>query len=253
MNKKFGVLFLSLFLILSIIFVTAIENPLEDKLDDLEEVGEFIDDEDVRSEYLTQEWTKLLEKTQAGKIILGIGNFLSKISPIFKVILGVEYSLSWAFVFAIIIWLIFFIFILGPADAFFPNKLFSIIGAFIITSLIGISGSIKKILDILIINLVDNQRAIWISIIIAIILIVLFRFLGKAIGDWFKKTKEEAKKEKTKEAEETIRTKGEIYQKGMRRGGEGKRRGQFVSKRAVERYNRRFGDKVSKERFDKKK
>ena len=119
--------------------------------------------------------------------------------------------------------------------------------------MIGISGSIKKILDILIINLVDNQRAIWISIIIAIILIVLFRFLGKAIGDWFKKTKEEAKKEKTEEAEETIRTKGEIYQKGMRRGGTGKRRSQFVGKKLAERYNRRFGDNVSKKRFDKKK
>ncbi len=216
MNKKIGVLFLSLFLILSITFATAIENPLEDKLNDLEEVGELIEDEDVRSEYLKKEWTGILEKTQAGKILLGIGNFLSKISPIFKIILGVEYSLSWAFVFAIAIWTIIFIFILGPADAFFPNRLFSIIGSFIITSLIGISGSIKKILDALT-NILDNPRAIWISIILAIILMVLFRFLGKAIGDWFKKIKEEAEKQKTEEAEAIIRTKGEVIKKSFKK------------------------------------
>jgi len=214
MNKRIGVLFLSLFLILSITFATAIENPLEDKLDDLEEVGELIEEEDVRSEYLKKEWTEILEKTQAGKILLGISNFLSKISPIFKVILGVEYSLSWAFVFAIAIWTIIFIFILGPADAFFPNKLFSIIGAFIITSLIGISGSIKKILDALT-NILDNPRAIWISIILAIILMVLLRFLGKAIGNWFKKIKEKAEKEKIEEAEKIIRVKGEITKKDL--------------------------------------
>ena len=113
MNKKFGVLVLFLIVVLSITLVIAIENPLSDKIEGLEEsvgnVEEFIEDKDVRSEYLTNEWTKVLDKTRTGKILLWMSNILSKFSPVFKVILGVGYSLSWAFFFSVAIWIMFFV------------------------------------------------------------------------------------------------------------------------------------------------
>ena len=70
MNKKVGVFILLFFTVFSISFATAIENPLEEKVEDLEEkvenVGGFIEDEDVRSEYLKKEWTERLEETKTG-------------------------------------------------------------------------------------------------------------------------------------------------------------------------------------------
>jgi len=256
MKKKVGVFILLFFTVFSISFATAIENPLEEKVEDLEEkvenVGGFIEDEDVRSEYLKKEWTERLEETKTGKILVKISDFLSKLSPLFKVVLGIEYSLSWNFFFAIAIWLIIFILILGPSDAIFSNKFSSISVAFIISSLVGISGSIRKLLDALN-KLIESPVTILISIIVAIILMALSYVLGKTINDWIKKTKEKTKKEQIERAEEMILTEGKLYEKEMRRGGEGKRRSQFVKKKYVERYAQRYGENAAKKRFSKKK
>tara|TARA_Y100000310_G_scaffold240533_1_gene244357 strand:- start:44 stop:829 length:786 start_codon:yes stop_codon:yes gene_type:complete len=261
MNKKFGVAVLFL-IVLSITLVIAIENPLEERVDDLEEkvedVEEFIEDKDIRSEYLTKEWTKFLEKTSAGKILLWMSNILSKFSPVFKVILGVGYSLSWAFFFSVAIWIMFFVVLLGPIDAMFYNKLLAIATSFIVASLIGLAGIIKKILGILV-TVVDSTLAIWLSVIAGGILIFILYAVGQRMGEQIKKSKKKSEEEATKRAQKEIQAAGEVaeksfeYESGMRRGGTGKRRSQFVGKKLAERYNRRFGDNVSKKRFDKKK
>jgi hypothetical protein len=259
MNKKFGVLVLFL-IVLSITFVIAIENPLNDKIEDLEEkvgdVEEFIEDEDARSEYLTKEWTKLLEKTSAGKILLWISNVLSKFSPVFKVVLGVEYALSWAFFFSLAIWIMFFVMLLGPIDAFFYNKLLAIAASFIVASLIGLAGIIKKILGILI-NIVDSALAIWLSIIAGGILIFILYAIGQRIGEQIKKSKKKSEEENTKRAQKEIQAAGEVaekefeYKPGMRRGGTGKKAGRFVKKDVAKRYAQIHGDKAAKERIKK--
>jgi ABC-type multidrug transport system fused ATPase/permease subunit len=230
MKKVFGILFVVL---LTTSFVFAQDIPFGEELDELEEgvedFEEFVEDEDVRSDYLKQEWTKLLDKSKVGKVLLGISNFLSKFSPLFKVILGVEYSLSWAFIFAVAIWLMFFVLLLGPAESLFPNKLSSIAISFIVTSLIGISGIIKKFVDILT-NVIENPTAIWISIIIAILLIFILQFFGKKIGKLIKKSKEKFEKEETEKAQKKIQVAGKLaemgfkYKSRMRRSGKGKKK-----------------------------
>ena len=195
MNKKFGALIIFLFLTLSITVAIAIENPLEDGIDNLREefenISDITEDEDARSEYLTQEWTKLLEKTKAGKILLGISNFFSKLSPLFKIILGIEYSLSWAFFLAVLIWLTLFLILNPVVSVIFDNRIIGIIASIIITSLIGISGTIKKAVDT-ISEIVTNKTILTISIIITILIVIIGYFLGKIFGKYLENLREES-------------------------------------------------------------
>ena len=215
MNKKFGVLVLFLIIVFSVTSSTALENSLEKITEKAGNIGEFAENEEVRSEYLKKEWTKILEKTNSGKILLSISNFFGKFNPLYKIILGVEYSLSWAFFLACLIWLMIFLFLLGPLGAMFEKKLFAIVGAFAITSIIGINGIIKKALD-RISDVVNNPKAIWISIILAIFLVAIFRAIGRLIKKWIEKEKEKAEKEKTEKAEKKIQAAGKVAEKNLK-------------------------------------
>lgn len=128
--------------------------------------------------YLKQEWSKILEKNQFGRVILSIGDFFSVLSPVFKILIGVEYSLSWYFTFAFIIWIAFFVFFLKLGRGAFPGKIFIILPlAFIITSFIGISGAIVDILNTLAF-LISDPIAIWIAFFIALFILALFWKFG---------------------------------------------------------------------------
>lgn len=219
MNKKFGALIIFLFLTLSITVAIAIENPLEDGIDNLREefenISDITEDEDARSEYLTQEWTKLLEKTKAGKILLGISNFFSKLSPLFKIILGIEYSLSWAFFLAVLIWLTLFLILNPVVSVLFDNRIIGIIASIIITSLIGISGTIKKAVDT-ISEIVTNKTILTISIIITILIVIIGYFLGKIFGKYLENLREESEKTKTEESEKKIQALGKVSEKELK-------------------------------------
>ena len=76
------------------------EEDLENKVNNVRQGVNVIANNQARQEYLQQEWTKVLNKTSTGKILVKISDSIKKINPFFKIVLGVEYSLSWQFFFA---------------------------------------------------------------------------------------------------------------------------------------------------------
>ena len=88
------------------------EAPLVNEIVEGQEKYQQFTDEN-RSEYLQKEWRALLEKNTIGKVFFKIFDILS---PVFKVILGVD-VISWAFFFALAIWLTLFLFLIHPAKA----------------------------------------------------------------------------------------------------------------------------------------
>tara|TARA_Y100000310_G_scaffold345546_1_gene466328 strand:+ start:1830 stop:2495 length:666 start_codon:yes stop_codon:yes gene_type:complete len=216
--KKAGAL--SILLILSISLIAAQDFAgIEQGLEDLEEKGEqaeelvdTITDEEARAQYLKKEWTKILEKTKAGKIILSISDFLAKFNPLFKIVLGVEYSLSWAFIFSVLIWLILFGLIFLPASSIFDNKLTGLITTIVITSLIGIGGVIKKAIDFL--SLMINN--IWIALVSLLIALAVAFLIGKMMKQSIKEEKEESKKEKTTRHRKIIKTEAKVAEEELK-------------------------------------
>jgi len=64
-------------------------------------------------------------------------------------ILGVEYSLSWSFIFAIAIWLALFLFLIYPMDEITNNNFLGILASAVVVSIIGTTGIIKNAVDII--------------------------------------------------------------------------------------------------------
>ena len=155
--------------------------PNQDQIDKLQEnANQF---SDSPSDYLNQEWTKILEKNQFGRGILAFGDILHSLNPIIKVILGIDYSFSWYFLFAFLIWIAFFIFFFQLGKGVFQGKIIiGILISFIITSFMGMSGAIKQIDDALALFVKNSFLAIIIFLITVVIILLLSYF-----GDFFSK------------------------------------------------------------------
>lgn len=89
-------------------------------------IGKNLSDEEKRDAYLKQEWSKILEKSNAGKVILRVGKVFEALSPVSKIFIGIEYSLSWIFFLSLAFWIAIVIIIYKPiknfiqADAWVP-------------------------------------------------------------------------------------------------------------------------------------
>jgi hypothetical protein len=183
-----------------------------EKIQDLPQTPE--EASNVTTTYLKQEWTKILDKTQAGKVILKISDFLTYLNFFWKPVFGIEYSLSWAFIFSIAIWAILFYLVFGPLTAITKNKIVSIIGGFCIASLVGTAGIIKKAVDLLGF-VIANTWIAWISLVIAILIMFLIGALSGQLKAYLKKQKEQAEKDKTERAQKIIQTQGKIAEKEL--------------------------------------
>lgn len=172
-------------------------NSLENKVKNLNERVEQIARGETREEYLRKSWEEILNKSSMGKILLNISNSLKKINPFFKIVLGVEYSLSWQFFFATVIWLFIFCILRPITETIFKSKLFSIIGSFAITSIIGISGVIKKSTDLI----SKNINSPWLVSLLFIILIILVVIAIKSSKFWKELRKKERKRQEKKDQE----------------------------------------------------
>jgi ABC-type multidrug transport system fused ATPase/permease subunit len=173
---------------------------------------------DIGTKYLKQEWTKILEKTQTGRILLKVSDLLGSLNFFWKPVLGMEYSLSWLFIFAVAIWLILFFIIYGLLSAIFGNKISGIIGGFCVASLVGLSGVIKKAVDLLSFA-IKNVWIAWLSLFIAIMIMFLIIHFSGGLKAYSQKQKEQAEKEKTERAQKIIQTKGEIVEEELEESG----------------------------------
>jgi hypothetical protein len=171
---------------------------------------------ETRDEYLKKEWKKIFSKN---KYLSPIFNFFDKIlnffNPFFKIVLGVEYDLSWAFIFALAIWMILFMFLYQPVGALFNNTAFGIIGSFIITSLIGLSGVIKKAVELLS-TAITERWLIGIAIFVTIIIGIIIVYFGGNLKKFIEQQKEKHEKEKTEQHRKIIETSADIEKEKMK-------------------------------------
>ncbi len=199
--KKLSGLFL-IFLLFGILFYFQIisadlGSSLDEKVAGIEEGIEKIEDiaKDDSGEYLKQEWTKILQNTEGGRRVLVVNNFIATyFNWFFKLVLGVEYSLSWAFVFSILVWVGLFLFLINPISSFSQNKLVGGVSAFLVSSLIGLAGGIKVFVNI-VSSFVDNRFLFWISLIVLIILVLVMNILGRYVSKYITQSKERFEKE----------------------------------------------------------
>ena len=162
-----------------------------------------------KSAYLTQQWGDLLGRARyIGPVFKGINSFFSFLNPFFRIVLGYGYGLSWAFIFALSIWLIIFFFVKPILSQLLKNSLLGLIASIAVASLVGLSGVIKKTVDLLT-TMINNAWIAWISLALAIILAFLFSMIGKKIKAKIEKMKKEAEEEKTTIAQQTIQAEGE--------------------------------------------
>jgi hypothetical protein len=169
---------------------------------------------EAETAYLKQEWSKIFEQNEAGRIVLAFGNVLTSLNPIFKIIVGVEYSFSWYFTFAFLIWIAFFVFFFSLGRAIFLGKfIIVLILSFIITSFIGMSGAIREI-DNVLASFVNDTVTASLILLLAFVIIFLLSKLGfslsKIAEDYLKDLKEQKVEEDKKIIEATA--------KGIREG-----------------------------------
>ena len=221
MNTNKLLTFILILFLLNSFFVSAQLDGLQEGVDNLDKNLEGArdlaeDPETTASNYLKQEWTKIFEKNKFGRIILAMGNVLNSLNPVFLLVIGVEYSLSWYFIFAFLIWLAFFIFFFQLGRGIFPEKKIIVIPlAFIITSLIGISGAIVQVTD-LASEIVNDPLSIAIAFIISLIVLALIVKFTWQIAIFLRKTKEKWEKLKLKGDTKLIGATAEGLRKGFK-------------------------------------
>ncbi|MBS3090872.1 hypothetical protein J4217_00295 [Candidatus Pacearchaeota archaeon] len=167
--------------------------------------------EDIKTKYLQREWNQIIDKNAIAE---PIQRFLISINPFLKAVLGVEYALSWAFFFAIVIWISLFVFLQPIAEVLFKGKLFGILGAFIVASLIGLSGTIKRAVDMLTF-VINNTWILWISVVVAIVITIILHRLGISFEQKIKQSKEAATKEQAERDRQILRTDAKVTKKDL--------------------------------------
>jgi ABC-type multidrug transport system fused ATPase/permease subunit len=141
--------------------------------------------EEQRTEYLKKEWAGILGKSESfGPTIRAFDSFFTGINPFTRLILGIEYSLGWAFIFAVLTWIVLFVLLYDPLRLVFGRKLFGFVGAFAIASLIGLAGIIKRFVDLLE-SPVTGKFSVAILFFIYLVAVVVIKTSVGGVWKWF--------------------------------------------------------------------
>jgi len=198
-------LVLSFILILLISFVSAQLSDLEEKVNQLEEgrdkFDEVIDNPNiVAQDYLTQEWTKILETKEWGKGILATKDLLIKANPLFKIILGVEFELSWLFFLVLFLWIVLFIYVYRTFHLYgFFSEGIGIMISFLIMVIIS-TMRIPLIIGEWIVGIISIASSPWIQIVfifLLILVLIIATYFSKSVEEFFKQAR--VRREKMKE------------------------------------------------------
>ena len=222
--KKIGVLSLFIFaiLILSILNFAVIQaqelgdSGLPPNLENLQNQGENIKEgwQEQNTTYLKQEWISIIEKNKYLKPILGtLDKILTFLSPLFKYTLGVDYSMSWAFIIALIIWMALIVIIYTPTKEILElNFWLSLIASFIIASL-SAHFSMKYILS-LFENILLNKWFVYLFILLWIFLIFLYYLIFRNLGRGIRESKKKEAEKRREYKQEVLEKVGDIKLKG---------------------------------------
>lgn len=196
---------IALFLLAPIVSAADLTPALGDlpqNVEKLDEVRENLQNNQTREQYLRQEWVNLLEKNEAGRFILAIGNVLDLLSPLFILFLGIPYSFSWLFFLSLIVGAWIFQLIYKPLkEATNIGKLFSTIISLAVLGLTARFGALQKGIN-LISALFINKWTISLFIVVGFILMIIYtrimRKMGKKFAEDKKKALEERREDKNK-------------------------------------------------------
>lgn len=171
----------------------------------IEDVENKLTDEEARNQYLKQEWDKiLLENKYVGSIYGFTKGVLVFLNPFFKVILGIEYSFSWAFFLALLLFIAFFIIAYIPFKNYIlvEYQTLAIIAGLIVASLISLS-AMKKIISLLGLILINIYYTM-IFALAAILLLLLYAIINKKFGAKLKAEMKKAAEERRERKAKTI-------------------------------------------------
>ncbi len=174
-------------------------------------------DEDLREDYLRKEWTTVLEKTTFGPALLAFSSLLNRLDPFFMYALGMHYTLSWAFIAAVLIWFSLFYLVLGPFNTLFANnKLAAILSSFAVSCIVGSVGVIKAAVDLLAM-IVKTWWLILIVIAVLVIILLVMKKLGKNFQKMIEKEKEKSAKVQTEEDRAILHVEAENSRRALKK------------------------------------
>lgn len=251
MKKGLFVLIISL-LVLSII---PIAKAVEDPSDTSQVIGsEFginpdaipTDPDQIKAQYLKQEWAELLNKSAAGPYIAKAQNAIQSIDPFFNVLLGLPFAFSWFFFITIALWIALLtsgINLLTILEVYFKPKNYAVLAKWIAVIILFIALSTVRIPRYLAAGAISiiSLAGHWaIQLILALVLLIIVIFLAqytRTIKRKFLKIKEAKKikssakeiKEQEKETEKLKENlqKGKYQKKSMREEAEEQAREEF--------------------------
>lgn len=203
MNKKYMLpkIFLAIMILLILTKITLaqteIPNPIDSEelkkiQEDKEKLEEFATEED-KSEYLSREWTNFLRET-------GYLNWVYKANPILKFLFGQEFSLSWAFVAAIIIWLG-VVSIYYQFSSFLFNKTLTSLAIAILVGAITSNLLTPKILE----KVTPLIKTFWNNFLLLLALVILFVILNQISRTIKKIIKKKIERNRIERLEEEVK------------------------------------------------
>ncbi len=169
--------------------------------------------EGFKDKYLSREWSDLISKN---KYLGPIHNFFLENQTIFKVLFGDPYAISLTFLLVFVLWL----FIAVKSGQIIESSGIlkggsTIIAGFVFTILLAQTTLLRTIAK-LCLDLVTKAENLWMRLIVAIVLIVLF-FIASYLVSMFRKSAIENKKKKKFEEMEEKTEEVEAMTEGLKK------------------------------------
>lgn len=214
MKKKRVLSFVVVFLIVVYLFggvlaassLDGVESQFDEGREKLEGVKGGIDtltEKEQREEYLKEEWTKILGKTSFGSFIVSVGEFLEKLNPVFKLLIGIEFSLSWIFFLSLIMWIAIIVIVYKPLKEVgqFDGGL-SFLISLGVAILAAQGGAIQLGLNLYLLPIFEDPWMLGLAALITVIIMISYwiylKKTGKTLRDMLKKAREEKREERAR-------------------------------------------------------
>lgn len=202
-----------LLVLFSLIFVSAVSEPTVEGIGagDVEAIESVIESLPIDPDTGKPDFSKYDFKTKADIRIAAINEY---VGPITKVLFGVELTLSWIFVFSVLLWLLLIEVILMPVSEIFDwNLWWSLLGSGIIATL-AMQGFGKNF--VVMINVLVTQWYIGLTVVaFSFVFGFFYSVIMKYAGAWVEHQKEMAVKTKTARDRAIISASAEVESKRL--------------------------------------
>jgi hypothetical protein len=191
MKKELLIFSLLLFLVINLTIAAEVSDITDSEtLNNLRDAKKTLENPDeIKEKYLQKEWTKIFRESP-------YLSWIYKLNPIFRFLFGYEFALSWAFVTAMLIWLIIFAIYYPLMKQIFHNFASSLgiaIAISVITAQIAVPLIVEKLSEII----KSSAHNVW-TIIFLVALIIVINYTSKII-------QKEIEKKKIKSDTRTVR------------------------------------------------